>query len=69
MSDLRKLVRLTDLSKESGIAYQALKGMARDGKAPFFRVGRGWYSRRAEFDAWLEAQRAAAPYFQGKAEA
>lgn len=69
MQDKDKLVRMTELSRESGIPYQALKGLAKDGRAPLFRVGRGWYSRRGEFDAWLEAQRAAAPYFQGKAEA
>mgnify|MGYP003151420382 CR=1 FL=1 len=62
----KNLKRLPYFGEETGITYGALKGMAQKGRAPFIRIGRGWYANPDEFGSWLKAQRDSSPYFAKK---
>lgn len=60
---MKGLKRLPEFSRETGIKYETLKGLAIRGIAPFIRIGGGWYATPEDFQAWLQGQKAKSPYF------
>lgn len=62
----RSMKRLPYYVELTGLGYDLMKGWAQTGKAPFIKIGRGWFAEEDEFDKWFQERKEASPYFTKK---